>query len=44
MEYNQGDEKLHIKGSATVGTTITIINPETAEILEEAIGSEQYIE
>ncbi|MDH3328308.1 MAG: MopE-related protein [Desulfobulbaceae bacterium] len=37
MEYNQGDEKLHIKGRATAGTTISIINSDTGEILAEGI-------
>ena len=37
MEYNRGDEKLAIKGRATVGTSISIINSDTNEILAEGI-------
>jgi len=37
MEYDRGDGELHIKGRATVGTTITIINSDTGEILAEEI-------
>lgn len=37
MEYNRDDEKLHIKGRATVGTTITVINSDTGDILEGEI-------
>ncbi|MGB3211988.1 MAG: putative metal-binding motif-containing protein [Desulforhopalus sp.] len=37
MEYNRGDQKLHIKGRATVGTTISIINADTDETLAGGI-------
>ena len=37
MEHNRDDEELHIKGRATVGTTITIINADTDEILVDGI-------
>ena len=37
MEYNQGDEKLHIKGRAATGTTISIINSDSGQILAEGI-------
>jgi hypothetical protein len=37
MENNREDEKLHIKGQATVGTIISIINAGTDEILADAI-------
>ena len=41
MEYNQGDEKLQIKGRATAGTSITIINADTKEILAEGISADK---
>lgn len=37
MEYNRGDEKLHIKGRATAGTTITIVDSDTGAVLAEEI-------
>jgi hypothetical protein len=37
MEYNKGDEKLAIKGRATAGTTISIINADTRDVLAEDI-------
>jgi hypothetical protein len=37
MEHSRNDEALHIKGRATVGTTITIINADTDEVLVEGI-------
>jgi len=37
MEYNRGDEKLHLHGRAAVGTTISVINSDTGEILAEGI-------
>ena len=37
IEHDQHDERLHIKGRATAGTTITIINAHTDEILIEGI-------
>lgn len=37
MEYNQGDEKLEIKGGATAGTSISIINSDTGEILAKEV-------
>ncbi len=38
VKHNRDDEKLHIKGRATVGTTITIIDAETDKVLIEGIG------
>jgi len=37
IEHNQDGKRLHIKGRATAGTTITIINAHTDEILIEGI-------
>jgi hypothetical protein len=37
MEFNQGDHKLAITGRATIGTTITIMNADTGQILAEGI-------
>ena len=37
MEYNQGDEKLHLHGEATDGTSISVINSDTGEILADQI-------
>ena len=37
IEYNRGDEKLHIKGRATSGTTLSIINPDSGKILAQGI-------
>ena len=37
MEYNRGDEKLHIKGRATSGSSITITNSFTGQTLAEGI-------
>jgi hypothetical protein len=37
MEYNRGDDKLAIKGRATAGTTVTIMNADTDQILAEGI-------
>jgi hypothetical protein len=37
MEYNRGDEELHIKGRASAGTLITIVNSDTGETLAEDI-------
>jgi cysteine-rich repeat protein len=37
VEYNRGDEKLHIKGRAAAGTTISVINSDTGEILADGI-------
>ena len=36
-EYSRGDEKLHIKGRATSGTTLSIINPDSDKILAQGI-------
>ena len=36
-EYNRGDEKLHIKGRAASGTTLTIINSDSGKVLAEGI-------
>ncbi len=37
MEYNRGDKKLQIKGRATVGNSITIIDADTDKTLAEGI-------
>jgi hypothetical protein len=37
LEFNRGDEKLHIKGRATSGSSISIINSETNQTLAEGI-------
>jgi hypothetical protein len=37
FEYNPGDEKLHIKGRAISGSSITINNPDTGQTLAEGI-------
>lgn len=37
MEYNRGDGKLHLKGRATVGSSIKIIDADTEKILNEGI-------
>lgn len=37
MEYDSGNGTLHIKGRATNGTTITVINADTGKILKEGI-------
>jgi hypothetical protein len=37
MEYDRDDEELHIEGRAAAGTSITIINADTGEILAEGI-------
>ena len=37
MKHNRNEEKLHIKGQATVGTIISIINAGTDEILADGI-------
>lgn len=37
LEYNKGDKKIKIKGRATVGTTLSITNSDTEEILLEGI-------
>ena len=37
LEYNQGDEKLHLHGRAARRTTISVMNSDTGEILAEGI-------
>ncbi len=37
MEYDRDDEKLKISGRANVGTTLTIINSDTGDILADGI-------
>ncbi|MGB3210242.1 MAG: putative metal-binding motif-containing protein [Desulforhopalus sp.] len=37
VKYSRGDKKLKIKGRATVGTTISILNADTGEILIEGV-------
>ncbi len=37
MKYHRGDQKLHIKGRATVGTSVTIMDADTEKNLAENI-------
>ncbi|MEN8232640.1 MAG: DUF4215 domain-containing protein, partial [Thermodesulfobacteriota bacterium] len=37
MDFDRGDEKLHIKGRASAGTTISIIDSDNGEILADDI-------
>ena len=37
MEYNRREQKLHVQGQATPGTSLTIINSDTGTILADGI-------